>query len=478
MNPLSRQRPGADFPDFEPSGAEATNKPVSHWRRRVFKNAHARGGRNGRLQGWSVKIQHQGRRHTFPLAAKTKTAAATEAKAIHDTLVAEGWEAAMWGYSAWARARAGFPKTDLRYWQDRLLRRHHRFPAAGRSSDHYLAAQIEHAGAGWFFPLGSGDPDVAATKAHRIYLKAVHQGWNSVYQACSRELVIGFEWCAHPLMWTYTTVHTLIKNGRNTPPEISPARPGLRRVLVLEPDAGVREALSWCIDQHVGFHAVPCDRMESLPSAVDLHKPCIILLNRNLAGQFGLPSPGRIAPLNQGVPALTYSVSATSDELFVSVSGGSQGCFLKRVQPDRLLEPITDVAARPVLSTESLLARVKSYFKELLRSRTDGEASGLNRLSRREREVLFLLSKGHMDKEIAQSLGISTWTVHGHIKSIFERLHVRTRTEAASFIWKSRPSTRSKSVIARNHRGSAERTNVIHSTGDADTDAIETGTNP
>ncbi len=59
-----------------------------------------------------------------------------------------------------------------------------------------------------------------------------------------------------------------------------------------------------------------------------------------------------------------------------------------------------------------------------------GVDPGVSRLTRRENEVLALLSKGRADKEIAQALGISAWTVHGHIKSIFERLGVRTRTGA------------------------------------------------
>ncbi len=77
-----------------------------------------------------------------------------------------------------------------------------------------------------------------------------------------------------------------------------------------------------------------------------------------------------------------------------------------------------------------LLARAKSYFKQLLQPRSNHMASAIGRLTRRESEVLALLSKGCVDKEIAQALGISAWTVHGHIKNIFERLQVRTRTEA------------------------------------------------
>ena len=105
--------------------------------------------------------------------------------------------------------------------------------------------------------------------------------------------------------------------------------------------------------------------------------------------------------------------------------------MLKRISPTRLLDPILDAPKQPNLSNGELLPRVRSYFKHLLLPRHDHEtSSGLGRLTRREHEVLALLSKGCVDKEIAQALGISVWTVHGHIKSIFERLRVRTRTEA------------------------------------------------
>ncbi|MGA2871453.1 MAG: LuxR C-terminal-related transcriptional regulator, partial [Verrucomicrobiota bacterium] len=72
----------------------------------------------------------------------------------------------------------------------------------------------------------------------------------------------------------------------------------------------------------------------------------------------------------------------------------------------------------------------KAYFKKLLQSPSSGDKSALAKLTRRECEVLALLTKGLVDKEIAQAMGISIWTVHGYIKSIFERLKVHTRTEA------------------------------------------------
>jgi len=156
----------------------------------------------------------------------------------------------------------------------------------------------------------------------------------------------------------------------------------------------------------------------------------MVLLNRNLAGRIGFKSAGTVAAIQPGVPALTYSVHLDGDQMFVSTPGGAAGYLVKRVKPDRLLEPILKAINRSELKTEDFLLRVKYYFQELLQLPSGHDNSALTTLTRREREVMELLSKGCVDKEIAQAMGISVWTVHGYIKNIFERLHVCTRTEA------------------------------------------------
>jgi DNA-binding NarL/FixJ family response regulator len=209
-----------------------------------------------------------------------------------------------------------------------------------------------------------------------------------------------------------------------------PANPNRQRVLVVELDAGIRRALCWSIDQQAGFGSIPCDSVESFTHALALHKPRMVLLNHNLAGRIGFKSTGTIAPIQPGVPALTYSVHVDGDQMFVSTPGGASGYLVKRVKPDRLLEPILSVTSRSELMTEDFLLRVKYYFQELLQLHSVHDNSALAKLTRREREVLALLSKGFVDKEIAQAMGISVWTVHGHIKKLFKQLNVRTRTEA------------------------------------------------
>jgi DNA-binding NarL/FixJ family response regulator len=313
-------------------------------------------------------------------------------------------------------------------WKDRLILRRYRFPASG-GSDGDLATRIDHAGAGYFFPLGTSDIELAAAKAAEIYETAARQGWNKVFPHFSRELIVSFEWCTNPVLWTYTTIHTLVGNEAEASDSI-PANPNRQNVLVAELDAGVRRALCWSIDHQPGFGSIPCDSAESFVQALALHKPRMVLLNRNLAGRVGFKSTGTIAPIQPGVPAVTYSVHVDGDQMFVSTPGGAAGYLVKRVKPDRLLEPILNITSRSELMAEDLLLRVKYYFQELLQLQTRHDNSAVAKLTRREREVLVLLSKGCVDKEIAQAMGISIWTVHGHIKRIFEALKVRTRTEA------------------------------------------------
>jgi DNA-binding NarL/FixJ family response regulator len=320
-------------------------------------------------------------------------------------------------------------KTDLAYWKTRLLLRRYRFPPSGQSEQD-LAAHIDHAGAGYFFPLGTPNVDVAAAKAARIHQMALSQGWNATCRQFSRELIVSFEWCMNPVLWTYTTIHTLVGKRAGHDAHSLPANSNRQRVLVVECDAGVRRALCWCIDHQAGFASVPCDAVESFSRALALHHPRMVLLNRHLAGRIGFKSAGTISLIQPGILALTYSVHVDGDQMFISTPGGADGYLVKRVKPDQLLEPILQVAHRSELTTEDFLLPVKHHFRELLQLHSNHDHTALAQLTRREREVLELLSKGCVDKEIAQAMGISAWTVHGHVKNIFQRLQVHTRTEA------------------------------------------------
>lgn len=402
---------------------------ATEWLPRLFQSSYTRDGKRIFLQGWAVKIQHQGRRRTFSLRAKTKSEAAVEAKAIHDTIGTEGWEAALKNHPPRSKKEGNYSKADARHWTQRLLLRRYRFPAAGEK-ENYLTARIDHAGTGHFFPLGTADGETAAARAQRIYQTVLTQGWDAVGRKHPREVAVAFEWNINPMLWTYTTIHTLV--GRTQHFETTPRspRPSAGRVLIVELDAGVRRALAWCLNQHPGCGGLECDSADAFGETVERHKPQLVILNRKLAEAMEVQTPGQLTLLRQGLPVLTYSVYLDADQLFVSAPGGASSYMLKRLQPGRLLEPLHNAADQPEFSSDDLFPRVKSYFKSLLRIHAGEDSSALAKLTPREREVLALLSRGCVDKEIAQALDISAWTVHGHIKKIFERLQVRTRTEA------------------------------------------------
>jgi DNA-binding NarL/FixJ family response regulator len=430
MSRTSQLRPSDApvLPEATPLSGQFSPASVGRRQPRVFRNSYTRAGRRFVTSGWAVKLQHQGQRRTISLRAASKAAAAREAKAISDTLLAEGWESVLRGYPQGGRGESQPAKCDTAYWRDRLLVRRYPFPGAGGGASG-LAVRIDHAGGGYWFPLDTTDHDTAAEQARQIYETVLQQGWEECCRQFPRELILGFEWCANPLLWTYTTIHTILA-ADHTPAQLITANPAPQPVLILERDAGVRRALAWCVNQHHGLRALTSDSMESLATIPAAHRPVLILTNRSFVERLEKTLSARVISHWNEVPVLPYSVAVDGDQLFVSTPGGATGYFLKRVRPERLLEPMLDAFGRFKLPGEEFLPHVKSYFHSTLRPRTGLASATVDRLTPRENEVLALLSKGRVDKEIAQALGISAWTVHGHIKRIFERLQVRTRTEA------------------------------------------------
>lgn len=428
---MFKQRPSSlpVAPTYRENPGPPESRPLRHWQQRLFKNSYTRAGRRFALKRWSVKIQHAGRRHTFSLAAHTKPAAAAEARIIHETIVAEGWDAALRRNSFRAAGSGDFPKTDPRHWRQRLLLRRHPFPTA-HDTPEVLTARIEHAGVTHLFPLGTNDLDAAADHARRIYQTIVERNWLAACRTFPREVTIGFEWSANPVLWTYTTIHTLVKAPTSFCQKPPPHSAQVHRVLLLESDPGISRALGWILQQQGGFESFTGDSEESLQPALKCQQPHLILANHLLAEQWGITADSELMAARPEAAIVTYSVYADSDHLFLATPGGAGVYVLNRVEPANLFAPILGGIGHPNSSAAEISRQVQSYFKGLLQPPAMRGTGGLARLTRRERDVLALLSKGYIDKEIAPALGISPWTVRGHIKKIFERLNVHTRTEA------------------------------------------------
>lgn len=378
------------------------------------------------VRGWSVKLQHQGRRRTFSLTARTRVAAAAEAQRLYRTLLSEGWDTAM--RQCGGRTRPPWPKTDVRYWEERLFLRQQPVPGALGQE---FSTRIEHEGNGYFFPLGVSDPDAAAARALGIYRTVVKRGWGAVRQLFPREVTLAIHWTHNPLLWTYTTLQTLPGAQLDPAPKPTHEDGPPCRILLVEADAGLRQAMALCIDQHPRCGCVTRTEVEITHGENSTRGAALCLVNDSLAGRMGLPESAQTGVRASDIPALTYSVHADSDAVFLAVPGGVSGYGFRRLPPCRILEPISGILAAGAVSTEALVRAAHAYFQQVLRSPSAPEELRVHgQLTQREQEVLNLLSKGFLDKEIARALGISTWTVHEHVKRVFDKLRVHSRTEA------------------------------------------------
>jgi DNA-binding NarL/FixJ family response regulator len=236
------------------------------------------------------------------------------------------------------------------------------------------------------------------------------------------------------MVFTYTTLYTVpdqpaMPNAPLPPP--CPQRPTVALAIVEREGLSRRTLAEW-VRGLPGFicHGLFSTGAEAL-QALRRNSVDLVLVNRQLVG---LPADEFVRTLRDGCPhvsALGYRVYDSSDELFVSQPRVTGGYFFRRRPPQDLLEPIRDVWNHgPPLPAE-WDARIYAYFQRLLLSHAgSGDSAAGSFLTIREQEILGCLSRGVPDKEIACALRISAWTVHTHLKRIYEKLGVHSRAEA------------------------------------------------
>jgi len=412
---------------------------AGYWRERLFKNTFTYQGKRVEVSNWSVKIQHLGQRKTFSLRSVRPAQAAAEALQLYRTLVSAGWEAVADRREQTNPEISAPPKqfvargdNELQAdcWVRRLI--HRRYTEELHShADRHLSVRIDYAGASQYFPLGSDKRTVGAKRAARIYRTIVQQGWEAAKQRFSRELTVAFRWVENPLAWTYTTLQTH-KNVKVPAVGPSIALSTDLSVAIVEPDAGVRQALAWSVNGQPGFRleaAFP-NTVEALRE-IPRRRPQLVLVNHSLGEKSGVACLEELEPIAPGSIGLLYSLFEDSDQLFRDAPGGARGYALVRTGPQNIFAPIAGPLEKGLELRDQIGGRVRDYFRDLFGSiAVGGSVTKLGKLTPREHQVLAQLSKGYLSKEIAQSLGISVWTVQGHFKNIFEKLKVHNRTEA------------------------------------------------
>ena len=198
-------------------------------------------------------------------------------------------------------------------------------------------------------------------------------------------------------------------------------------VSIVEDDAPVRDVLTEWIRGADGFKCVGVyENAEVALAALPQEKPSVVLMDINMPGMSGIECVRRLKPQMLGTQFMMLTVYEDPDHIFKALSSGASGYMLKRTPRTELLAAVMDVHAGGSPMSSNIARKIVQSFQRF-NSVSPAEPDNL---SPREREVLELLARGYLYKEIAESLHISVPTVNTHIRRIYEKLHVRSRSQA------------------------------------------------
>lgn len=198
------------------------------------------------------------------------------------------------------------------------------------------------------------------------------------------------------------------------------------KVCIIEDDDWIRENLAARIRQKEGFSCLGSYRTgEEALVQVPALGPDVILMDINLPKMNGIECVRQLKALIPSAQILMLTVYEDSEKIFNSLLAGASGYLLKRTPQAEILEAIAEVYRGNSPMTGHIARKVVQFFNE-----RGSQEPALERLSRREREVLDHLARGVPYKEIASVLAVSIDTVRVHIKGIYGKLHVHSRTQA------------------------------------------------
>lgn len=204
------------------------------------------------------------------------------------------------------------------------------------------------------------------------------------------------------------------------------------QVAVVEDDVGIRSNLARMIDSSPGFQcrAAYPDGLTALKH-IPSNRPDVVLMDINMPGMLGTECVRQLKTVAPDVPVLMLTVYDDSEQIFKSLQAGATGYLLKRTPKDKLLEAIREITSGGAPMSRQIARRVVRFFQEINQVPTlPQRAPEVSTLTEREEQVLALLAKGHAYKEIAGLLGISFETVRSYVRTIYDKLHVHSRTEA------------------------------------------------
>jgi DNA-binding NarL/FixJ family response regulator len=202
----------------------------------------------------------------------------------------------------------------------------------------------------------------------------------------------------------------------------------LTRVAIVEDDRKAREIFVDWVNRAEGFRCISdYETAEAALEALPKLDPKVVFMDINLPGMNGVECVRRLKALLPETQFVMLTVYEDSDHIFQALQAGASGYLLKRTPRAELMAALREVHAGGSPMTTNIARKVVKAFHQVA-----APQPGVAELSARENEVLQLLAQGYLYKEIADTLNVAVPTVNTYIRRIYEKLHVRSRSEAVA----------------------------------------------
>ncbi|HET8648122.1 MAG TPA: response regulator transcription factor [Vicinamibacteria bacterium] len=211
-------------------------------------------------------------------------------------------------------------------------------------------------------------------------------------------------------------------------PDVRPEAPDPLHVAIVEDRREIREGLAALIAGTEGFSCAGAYRsMEEALPVLERDPPHVALVDIGLPGMSGIEGIRRLKQRHPDLPLLVLSVYEDDDRIFEALCAGASGYLLKKTPPARLLECVREAAGGGGPMSPEVARRVIALFREFRPpARVDYD------LTPHEARLLGMFVRGHNYKTAAAELGVTVNTVSFHVRSIYEKLQVHSRTEAVA----------------------------------------------
>ena len=201
------------------------------------------------------------------------------------------------------------------------------------------------------------------------------------------------------------------------------------RILIVEDHEPTRSRLVSLLSGSNGFKVTEAvGSAERALKAIENDPPDVVILDLGLPGLSGVDAIAAIRAKCPSAEILVFTVMADDEQVFTALRAGASGYILKDAQPLQIIAAVEELKSGGAPMSFPIARKVLKEFQSL--PGQDGLDDIISPLSTREEDILGLLYKGDSYKEIADKLTLSIHTVHSHIKNIYTKLHVNSRTQA------------------------------------------------